>query len=111
MVIWLDPNFPRDTRPATVTASQSHPHKYIAISLHKYKLVPTQILAYKFKLVHSLSPIHRDSPRLHRIDPDSRKCILFFLNLGHRSVLFVEESVVIRGVYCVIGLFLSRRGS
>ena len=43
MVIWLDPNFPRDTRPATVTASQSHPHKYIAISLHKYKLVVKQI--------------------------------------------------------------------
>ena len=104
MVIWLDPNFPRDTRPATVTASQSHPHKYIAISLHKYKLVPTQICtSIQIKLVHSLSPIHRDSPRLHRIGPaDSRKCILFFLNLGHRSVLFVEESVVIRGVYCVI---------
>ena len=41
MVIWLDPNFPRDTRPATVTASQSHPHKYIAILTHKYNTILT----------------------------------------------------------------------
>ena len=100
MVIWLDPNFPRDTRPATVTASQSHPHKYIAISLHKYKLVPTQIpwnTSIQFELVH---PIHRDSPGLHIIDPDSRKGILFFLNLGHWFFLSLEEFMVIRKVYC-----------
>ena len=46
MVIWVDPTFPGELRPATVTGTQSHPHKYIAIRPHKYDV----ILTHKYQL-------------------------------------------------------------